>query len=67
MKKLMFSLAVLGLVLALASCNKSKNDGTNTQVTQGVSFSIKAGSTPGGLKSDCFSTNASYARYFLIL
>ena len=65
MKKLMFSLAVLGLVLALASCNKSKNDGTNTQVTQGVSFSIKAGSTPGGLKSDCFSTNASYAKVFL--
>jgi len=66
MKKLVLSLAVLGLFLALASCNKSKNDGTNPQqVSQGVSFSIIPGTNPGGLKSDCFSTTASYAKVWL--
>ena len=60
------SLAILGFILALASCTKSKNDGTNPQqVTQGVSFTIKPGTNPGGLKSDCFSTTASYAKVWL--
>ena len=66
MKKLILSLAVLGVVLALASCNKTKNDGTSPQtVTQGVSFSITPGQTPGGLKSDCFSQTSSYAKVWL--
>jgi len=68
MKKLVLSLAILGLVLALASCNKSNNNGTNPQqVTQGVSFSIKPGTNPGGLKSDCFATTASYAKVWLMV
>jgi len=66
MKKFILSLSLIGLILVIASCNKSKNDGTNPQqVTQGVSFSIKPGTNPGGLKSDCFSTTASYAKVWL--
>ena len=67
MKKLIFSLAVLGLIFAISGCNKNKNDGKNAQqATQGVSFSIKPGNT-GGLKStsvttDCFSQTASYVK-----
>jgi hypothetical protein len=65
-KRSILILTVLGLVLGIVSCNKITYDGTNPQqVTQGVSFSIAPGTTPGGLKSDCFSQTISYANVWL--
>ena len=66
MKRSIFILTVLGLVLAIASCNKFKNDIINPQQgTQGVSFSISPATITGGLKSDCFSQTVSYANVWL--
>jgi len=66
MKKTFLSLLVLSLFLVISGCKKFLTDGISAQQnTQGVSFSIAPGSGIGGLKSDCFSTTASYAKLWL--
>jgi len=66
MKRSLLILTVLQLILAITGCNKISYKETDTQqVTQGVSFSIAPGTTPGGLKSDCFSQSISYANVWL--
>ena len=66
MKKTLSILFVLSLVLVFSGCKKFLTDQISIQQdTQGVSFSIASGSSIGGLKSDCFSTTASYAKLWL--